>query len=412
LQLETVFDFRDFIPEGTDTHETVIFMLDNFDYGDEEYGQFYVKGDVTQPEVLRAIDEAIDNTADDKRVAPGVQPRSILALFEKYSNPISAQETNVTFLQTWAISDTNGDGIPESNVKDLIDILYDWPTSHDELIGVVYRTDTGAYDATLVQIRVSSGNLKKADILQAELEKDAKPLYDLEKDGVIDEAWVLGGPIVTNVVITELNEGQMNSIIITVIASFIVLTIIFFALERSVILGLLTTIPVTIVILWILGSMLFFGYDLNVMTITIASLTVGMGITYSIHITERFVEDLKIFKTPGQACKNTLTHTGMALAGAFATTAGGFGILFFHRLPPLQQFGVLIALSITYSFLASAYILPTFLIMWAKWKMKREGKLPSKKKVKKKPISKELAHKKRMPKGSRKPKKKKKKRKT
>ena len=58
----------------------------------------------------------------------------------------------------------------------------------------------------------------------------------------------------------------------------------------------------------------------------------------------------------------------MALAGAFLTTSGGFGILFFHKLPPLPQFGVMIALSIAYSFLASAYVLPTFLILWAKWR--------------------------------------------
>ena len=42
--------------------------------------------------------------------------------------------------------------------------------------------------------------------------------------------------------------------------------------------------------------------------------------------------------------------------------------LFFHQLPPLQQFWVMIALSIAYSFLASAYVLPTFLILWAKWR--------------------------------------------
>ena len=50
-------------------------------------------------------------------------------------------------------------------------------------------------------------------------------------------------------------------------------------------------------------------------------------------------------------------------------------VLYFHKLPPLEQFGVLIALSIAYSFLASAYVLPTFLILWAKWK-KNRGKGP------------------------------------
>jgi predicted RND superfamily exporter protein len=188
------------------------------------------------------------------------------------------------------------------------------------------------------------------------------------KGGTLDKVYVIGEPVVINVVVTEMNEGQIRSIIITIAASFIVLTIVFFLLERSFILGAITMIPVLLVILWILGTMIIFGYNLNVMTITIASLTIGMGITYSIHVSERFTEDLKKFKTPGEACENTLTHTGMALAGAFLTTSGGFGILFFHQLPPLQQFGVMIALSIAYSFLASAYVLPTFLILWAKWR--------------------------------------------
>jgi predicted RND superfamily exporter protein len=64
----------------------------------------------------------------------------------------------------------------------------------------------------------------------------------------------------------------------------------------------------------------------------------------------------------------------MALAGAFLTTSGGFGILFFHNLPPLQQFGVMIALSIAYSFFASVYVLPTFLVLWAKWRRNYRNK--------------------------------------
>ena len=62
---------------------------------------------------------------------------------------------------------------------------------------------------------------------------------------------------------------------------------------------------------------------------------------------------------------------------------GGFGILMFHTLPPLQQFGVMIALSITYSFVASTYILPTLLILWAKWRQ-RHGTVWVKEKTKKK----------------------------
>jgi hypothetical protein len=44
----------------------------------------------------------------------------------------------------------------------------------------------------------------------------------------------------------------------------------------------------------------------------------------------------------------------------------------FALLPPLQQFGSITALTILYSFLASVFILPTFLVVWAKWKQKNK----------------------------------------
>ena len=372
-QLDTVFDFREFIPRDTDAYDNYVFLIDEFEFGDVEYGEFYFTGDVATPEVLMAMNETIANTQDDDLVLTGFSARSILSVMQDYANPAS-QNYNQSFSEDWTLSDTDGDGIPNSNVKPLFDMLYDCEASCAEVMSVVHRNTNGDYDAALIQVRVTSDNLKKADVLEDELNSDAAPLKELIDHGTLENVYVIGEPVVINVVITEMNEGQINSIIITIAASLVVLTIVFFLLERSFILGLITIIPVILVILWILGTMIIFGYNLNVMTITIASLTVGMGITYSIHVSERFTEDLKKFKTPGEACENTLTHTGMALAGAFLTTSGGFGVLFFHKLPPLQQFGVMIALSIAYSFFASVYVLPTFLVLWAKWRRNYRNK--------------------------------------
>jgi predicted RND superfamily exporter protein len=363
-----VFDFREFIPRDTEAYDNYVFLIDEFEFGDTEYGEFYITGDVANLGVLQAINNTIANTQGNKQVVPGISARSILSVMQKYASPASPREINLSYVQIWVLSDPDGDGIPNSNITELFDILYDFEVSQSEVMSVIHRDDNGNYDAALIQIRVTSDNLKKADVLVKELEEDAAPLKQLIDDGTLENVYVIGEPVVINVVITEMNEGQIRSIIITIAASFIVLTIVFFLLERSFVLGAITMIPVLLVILWILGTMIIFGYSLNVMTITLASLTIGMGITYSIHVSERFIEDLKRFKTPGEACENTLTHTGMALAGAFLTTSGGFGVLFFHKLPPLQQFGVMIALSIAYSFLASAYVLPTFLILWAKWR--------------------------------------------
>ena len=174
------------------------------------------------------------------------------------------------------------------------------------------------------------------------------------------------------VVMDSLNESQVRSLIITIIMSFIILTIVFWFRRHSLILGVITLTPLIFCVIWTLGTMFLVNIPLNMMTITVASLTIGLGITYGIHITHRFLEDLENAKTIDSACRNTVTHTGTALFGAATTTIAGFGILVFALMPPLQQFGAITALTILYSFLSSVFILPTFLVMWAKWKKNHE----------------------------------------
>ena len=115
-----------------------------------------------------------------------------------------------------------------------------------------------------------------------------------------------------------------------------------------------------------MGSMYFLGIPFSVLTVSVSALTVGLGITYGIHITHRFLEDLQHFDDVEEAIRNTIRHTGSALFGAAVTTIAGFGLLVFSLLPPIQQFGGIIALTILYCFLASVFVLPTFLTLWAK----------------------------------------------
>ena len=49
------------------------------------------------------------------------------------------------------------------------------------------------------------------------------------------------------------------------------------------------------------------------------------------------------------------------------TTVLGFGVLFFAILPPMKQFGTMTALTILYSFLSSVWVLPSMLVLWARY---------------------------------------------
>jgi predicted RND superfamily exporter protein len=125
-------------------------------------------------------------------------------------------------------------------------------------------------------------------------------------------------------------------------------------------------IPVLLCSAWILGSMYLLGIPYTMLTIMVTALTIGLGVTYGIHLAHRFVEELNKTGDVDVACRETVTNTGAALFGAAATTVAGFGLLVFSLLPPVQEFGGIVALTIIFSFLATVFVLPTFLVIWAK----------------------------------------------
>ncbi len=434
LQLETTFNFEDFLPDDLEISKDLDYMMAEFGIsgGVAEAVNILVNGDITNPELLRDMDKTINNMKDDKSVIkkadePDVQ--SILSVMKDWATNTTQyglQDTNYDpGFETMYNSTMTIEGVPkQSATKDDIAVLYNWLHSNPKSIKavkyVLHKTENNEYDSTVLRISVDvdSNDNEAVETLHEDLKEDKKAL-----DNSADQSIVTGGPILTKVIMDSLNESQIRSLIITIILSFIVLTIVFWYKWRSLILGLITMTPVIFCVAWTLGTMYLVNIPLNMMTIIIASLTIGLGITYGIHITHRFLEDLEnhnsknnlpiqkkvgcpncgeivnvsgkpgevvnvtcpscaslgkvTFKKPtsttayiDDACRSTVTHTGTALFGAAATTISGFGLLVFALMPPLQQFGGITALTIFYSFLASVFILPTFLVVWAKWKQK------------------------------------------
>ena len=121
---------------------------------------------------------------------------------------------------------------------------------------------------------------------------------------------------------------MIGSIVYTILLSFIILTAVFWYTDGQPLLGIISMLPVLLVLVWILGTMVTIGYTLNVMTILIGALTVGLGVTYAIHISHRFIEEIEHHNSLDKAINNTVKNTGSALFGAAMTTVLGFGVLF------------------------------------------------------------------------------------
>ncbi|MEE8565619.1 MAG: MMPL family transporter, partial [Candidatus Thermoplasmatota archaeon] len=99
----------------------------------------------------------------------------------------------------------------------------------------------------------------------------------------------------------------------------------------------------------------------------------GIGIAFGIHVIQRFRLTADRTGDVRKAVSKTVTHTGGALFIAALTTAAGFGMLILAPLPPEQQFGIITALTIIYSYITSIFVLPPILMIWGIWRKKRKG---------------------------------------
>ena len=366
-EIETEFDFMDFLPDELEESQTINYLLDNFNFSSSS-SNVLMEGDVATASVLNAILRSEDNMAavrDVVKVGEKADTRSPLSVIHRYSLPTSPSYIS----EIGAIYDTtapDANGVPTTNVLDLMNALVAHPMTSGDVLGVIHLSDGGEFDAALIRVTVHDAS-DGGKLLTEELNSAINPLKDLNNDGELDEAIVTDGPVLTYLTVTAMNSAGLQSVVATVIMAMILLMIVYFVFYRTAMVGLLSTVPIILVIGWVFGSMFLLNIPLNVVTIMIAALTIGLGITYAIHISHRFLEDLETMPWKDALC-NTVGHTGAALFGAAATTIGGFGMLTFSVLPPMAQFGMVTALSIFYSFLASVFVLPSFLAIWARWK--------------------------------------------
>lgn len=153
----------------------------------------------------------------------------------------------------------------------------------------------------------------------------------------------------------------------TLTAILCLLVVVFRLRAGSGSLGAVTVAPVLCTLSWLLGTMALLDVPVSVITALVGSIAVGLGVDYTIHVTERFTHELDRGLAPVTALHRTVVGTGGALLASAITTAAGFGVLAFALFPGLQQFGLLLAVAICYAFLASVFVQPSVLALWARY---------------------------------------------
>ncbi len=364
IQLEAEYDFRDFLPSDLEVTETVNILIEDFDFSQETV-YILVEGDVTNPDVFQRLPEVQEEAMASEYAVTARSPESPYALAVSMADE-GSPEHNVEFQNFWKenIVDEDGnirDDLSSEDVEEMYDLMMEY---REDDASRVLRKEDERYQGLLLRIPVDTEEEEKALETQQDMESAAEPLKNLDLDRVL----VTGGPIVSQSTFESISQGQLQTLTITFAIALLILVVLYSYLGKGPLLGAVTILPLVFVISWTFGTMYFLSIPLNPVTVTIAAITVGLGIDFSIHLTERFNEDTENIPHPECALCVSASHTGSALFGSATTTIVGFGILSLAIIPPLAQFGQVSAISIFFAFLAAVFVLPTFLLLWYKFR--------------------------------------------
>ena len=384
--LETIFEFTDFLPEDDPVVQTLDLLTEEFGGGFGETTSVLIEGDnLATPDVHNALIDSINNLSDKENIvvyAGNVAAESVIGTVGQLLAPQGAAPGAPPAMPDMEVLGTLGSfgvdlmsgsqGIDALRVKDSGDVqgLYEYLVSSDPeaFLANLYFNEENIVTAQQVRITTSAGSLGAAQ-LRDDIYDAFIPLSSLGVDiAATNDA------IVTQSVSDLISESQFQSLIFAILASMTFLILYYLIDIRKPFLGVITILPVVAIVMGTYLGMYFLEIPLNPVTSTLSGLAIGIGVPFVIHVTNRFRETLLTSSNPVEAVKTTLKTTGGSLFGSAFTTMAGFGILMTSSLKPFQQMGQVVVVALGFALVASILILPTLLVFWANYHNKKTAK--------------------------------------
>ena len=326
--------------------ETTTFLEEKFRTGEEDTTTVYVEGPLTSDGALESIHRAGEDPPDSFVVDDGrARTTSIVTVIRAHA------ERDPSFARLVARNDRNANGIPDDDLVAVYDALLDSPARERALN---YITDD--YTATRVEYAVAS------DAGQDAVTADTRAVADRFRF----EATATGGVVVLKAVSDVIAESAFLSLVLALAGTGVFLIVAYALLAGRPSLGLVNLLPVAVTVAAIAATMRLFDVPFNVLTGTILSVGIGLGIDYSAHVVHRFAEEYEPGGDVFAALTATVRGTGGALTGSMLTTVTGVGVLVIAITPLLGQFGLLTGAAVLYSYLGSIVALPPALVVWSR----------------------------------------------
>ncbi len=226
------------------------------------------------------------------------------------------------------------------------------PPDIKEVLFDPYLSDDGNQVRFSVRVIDSDKNLLRDELLK-------KIHHDLiHKLGLEPQQVHLSGMLVLyNNVLQSLFQSQ----ILTLSAVFLAITLMLWALFRSLSLALIGVMPTVVAAGMILGLMGWLGIPLDIMTITIAAITIGIGVDNTIHYVHRFKQEFAQDRDYWGAVQRCHGSVGRAIYYTSITVTLGFSILALSNFIPTIYFGLFTGLAMLMALIANLSLLPVLL---------------------------------------------------
>ena len=200
----------------------------------------------------------------------------------------------------------------------------------------------------------SQENLRRNDLIN-------KINFDLKnKIGLDENEYKLAGVLILfNNLLQSLFKSQILTLGLVMIGIFSMFVILF----RNIKLSLIGVVPNFIAAFFILGIIGLLGIPLDMMTITIAAITIGIAVDNSIHYIYRFKEEFKNIKDYNKTLKVCHSTVGVAILNTSITIVFGFSILVLSKFIPTIYFGMFTGLAMLLAMISVLTLLPSLILM-------------------------------------------------
>jgi len=200
---------------------------------------------------------------------------------------------------------------------------------------------------------------REQTVVRAARESLLDDMETLRQNPLFSRVGLTGSAFIREGQLDATTQSLRRALPISVAAALVLL----FLMMRSVRYAVVTIIPVMLVAVWLYALMYIIGFSLNFVTATIGAISIGVGIDYSIHMTERFREELRRADTAMEALRQAADGTGVALMASAVSSILGFVILGFAPMPLFSSFGFLTAFMIFLALASSLVVLPSLLLL-------------------------------------------------